>query len=263
MGVRVLCPPGTTKAGQRIEWPQGLAVTDHTKTQECGGGVASRNPFRVGGALQPPRPRNRRTIGVAPGGRRRPMPASSLPGDFSGGGGIGETIGGAIGGIFGETGEEIGGAIGGFVGSTFGGGGTTTTGRAFRPRGCPPGYEKRNGECLETGVRGTIRRTLPGGRSGTLEDVMGEPVNGRYGVGVVPSERVTSVLDCPSGMVLGKDNICYERLRKSERKWPPGRKPLLTGGEMNAITIAKRAAEKLHRTKKRLRKTKNALKKVT
>lgn len=137
------------------------------------------------------------------------------------------------------------------------------TGTGLVARGCPPGYEKKNGQCVETGVRGTVRRVLPGGQSGTLEDVFGDATMGRYGVALVPSERVTSVLDCPPGMKLGKDNLCYDSLRKSERKWPPGRKPLMTGGDLNAITRATRAARRLKRTQKRLKGLERDLKKVT
>lgn len=91
----------------------------------------------------------------------------------------------------------------------------------------------------------------------------GNLVRGRYGIGQAPrvagrlnnrSGQPYQVLRCPPGMLLGKDNVCYESLRNHERKWPKGRKPLLTGGEMNAITKAARAAARLTRTKKRLKK---------
>jgi hypothetical protein len=47
-------------------------------------------------------------------------------------------------------------------------------------------------------------------------------------------------------MVLGKDNLCYNKrdLYKRDRKWNPGRKPLLTGGDLNVLRKAKGLAEK-------------------
>jgi hypothetical protein len=55
-------------------------------------------------------------------------------------------------------------------------------------------------------------------------------------------------------MVLGADDLCYNRrdLRKDERKWIPGRKPLLTGGDLNAISRAARAASRVKTQQKRL-----------
>jgi hypothetical protein len=57
-------------------------------------------------------------------------------------------------------------------------------------------------------------------------------------------------------MVLGNDGLCYNKrdIRNSDRMWPKGRAPLLTGGEMSAISKAARAAGKLERTTKRLQK---------
>ncbi|MEE8488685.1 MAG: hypothetical protein V3S43_00005, partial [Acidimicrobiia bacterium] len=41
-------------------------------------------------------------------------------------------------------------------------------------------------------------------------------------------------------------------IKNSERKWPVGRRPLLTGGEMRCITIAAGAAKRLQRKQKQL-----------
>lgn len=74
-----------------------------------------------------------------------------------------------------------------------------------------------------------------------------EAVMGRYGAGLTPDREVRQTLTCLPGMVLGDDNICYNRgqVPNKRRKWPKGRKPLLTGGEMNAITTAARAARRV------------------
>lgn len=68
----------------------------------------------------------------------------------------------------------------------------------------------------------------------------GQPVAGRYGMAMAPQITMRQTSRCPTGMVLGADGLCYNKrdLRKSERKWVPGRKPLFTGGDLNAITRA-------------------------
>lgn len=82
----------------------------------------------------------------------------------------------------------------------------------------------------------------------------GGAVMGRYGAGLEPVEERRSVSTCLPGMVLGDDGICYNRgqVPNKRRMWPKGRKPLLTGGEMNAITIAARAARRVKATTKKL-----------
>lgn len=84
----------------------------------------------------------------------------------------------------------------------------------------------------------------------------GQTVGGRYGAGVLPAERQTSTSVCPRGMVLGNDGVCYPKrsIRNSDRMYPRGRKPLLTGGDLNAISRASRAAKKMKVQQKRLQK---------
>jgi len=59
---------------------------------------------------------------------------------------------------------------------------------------------------------------------------------------------------CRRGMQLATDGLCYNRgaITNKQREWPRGRRPLLTGGDMRAIGVASRAANKLERTTKRL-----------
>jgi hypothetical protein len=82
----------------------------------------------------------------------------------------------------------------------------------------------------------------------------GEPINGRFGAGIVPQRMARETRWCPRNMVLGNDGVCYSRreLRKSDRMWIPGRKPLLTGGDLSAIARAARAATRVKATSKRL-----------
>jgi len=155
------------------------------------------------------------------------------------------------------------------------------------PAECPPGFVDTGRGCVlaagtpTPGVRGAIERALPFGRTGfggngggngrqkvpglegQIERLLpfgesgffGEVVPGRYGAAVTPDVNVeVQVLDCPGNLVLGDDDLCYKKrdLRKDQRKWPPARKPLLTGGDLNAIAKANRAATKLQDKQKQL-----------
>jgi len=81
-------------------------------------------------------------------------------------------------------------------------------------------------------------------------------VMGRYGAGLAPGNRVINRAVCLRGMQLGNDGVCYNKsqITNKERMWPAGRKPLLSGGDMRAISTAARAAGRLERTTKRLQK---------
>jgi len=83
-----------------------------------------------------------------------------------------------------------------------------------------------------------------------------EAVTGQYGAGFAPMREDVFTWRCPKGSVLGTDEVCYNRrdITNKERKWPRGRRPLLTGGDRNAITRAVRAARAIQRTEKQLRK---------
>lgn len=118
------------------------------------------------------------------------------------------------------------------------GGGTSATNLAA----CPPGYEMQaDGSCKTTG----LGRYLPGDVG--MPDTGWTPVNGRYGAGVTPLPVEGVRLHCPSGYKLGKDNVCYECLKRKERKWDPGTRPLFTGGDVNAIARVRRLNKKRQR----------------
>ena len=184
-------------------------------------------------------------------------------------------IKGAIGGLLGGPGGILGGAVGGFLR-----GGQTAVPQATR---CPPGFVLTAAGCAPTQplVRAPL---LPGGgrfdldprafqdrggqfpqptpaqrsireREGlAIDPAAGVAVMGQFGAGFEPEVFDTMVRRCPRGAVLGMDGICYNRrdLRNSERFWPRGRRPLLTGGEMRAISTASAAAKKLQRKEKQL-----------
>jgi len=132
---------------------------------------------------------------------------------------------------------------------------------------CPPGFfETPAGGCQPVaapalvervpGIRGAIERFIPGGATGFQVDgqEFGEAQMGRFGAGLEPAIRSTSTRVCPRGAVLAVDGLCYNRrdIRNSERAWPRGRRPLLTGGEMRCINVASSAAKKLQRKQKQL-----------
>ena len=154
------------------------------------------------------------------------------------------------------------GAAGGFLG---GGGGGAAVPRTTLVPGvqlggrCASGFFlNMQGECVPLlgrqteGLIAGLQRRLPGGASGLQE--FGEAVLGQYGAALEPGFKDTQTAVCPRGTVLGTDGLCYNRrdLKNSERKWPRGRRPLLTGGEMRCISIASAAAKKLQRKEKQL-----------
>ena len=144
---------------------------------------------------------------------------------------------------------------------------------------CPPGFfETPAGGCQavappaastlgalrqEIGARafggdGRPFRTADEGFLPTGTAVMNGAAAPRFGPtragGYAPDVREQFYRDCGPGAVLAKDGLCYNRrdLRNNERKWPRGRRPLLTGGEMRAISTAASAAKRLQRKQKQL-----------
>ena len=79
-------------------------------------------------------------------------------------------------------------------------------------------------------------------------------VTGQFGAGFEASIVSRELRLCPPQTVLGVDGVCYNRrdLRNSERAWPRGRRPLMTGGDVRAISIANRAATRLQKKQKQL-----------
>ncbi len=139
----------------------------------------------------------------------------------------------------------LGGAAAGFL--TGGSGSARFTGSdpgaGLGITSCPPGTVRgRDGVCERTGFRAQVQQALPGGRTGTQADIFGDAVVGFMGVpALVPAQVPSFRQQCPPGMVLGRDNLCYNKGTKGVaafRKWPPGTKPFLTGGEVKCIRRA-------------------------
>lgn len=205
-----------------------------------------------------------------PPGERDPMNGGYTPNDVALALSKAGVIGGALGGIGGfivggPAGALAGAKVGSSVGEALGGGGGATgpgglvssgpCGSGFTLVGtncvpipssglvgspqCPPGQVRVGTMCVNLGG------ALPGGQPFTTQ--VGAPMAGRFGVAFAPTARNIGTLKCPPGMVLGKDNMCYDRLPKGYRKWNPGTKPLITGGEINAL-------RKVDRIRKRVKK---------
>ena len=120
-----------------------------------------------------------------------------------------------------------------------------------------PGIHPQDeGPCLPPLVRGPqglcIERTSPLGAA----RLVGEATMGRYGAALIPGSRIVDRAVCLRGMQLGNDGLCYDKrnITNKQRMWPAGRKPLLTGGEMGAISTAARAGRRLELATKRLQK---------
>jgi len=138
--------------------------------------------------------------------------------------------------------------------------------------GCPPGLSRdASGNCVSTteleafrisrargGVNGISATMAVTGAEGQLLP-FGEAKMGRFGAGLKPAVFSQQRRACPRGSVLGApeadgSSLCYNKrdISNKERAWPRGRRPLLTGGEMRAISTASAAAKKLQRKQKQL-----------
>jgi len=114
---------------------------------------------------------------------------------------------------------------------------------------CPGVAIKIRGVCVDPTA------LFPGGRPAfgptTGTDLVrggggGAAVVGSFGFAAMEPEAMTSVrLQCPPGMVLGRDDLCYPKsvLRRNSkwRKWRPGTRPVLTGGQRASIRKARSA----------------------
>lgn len=114
---------------------------------------------------------------------------------------------------------------------------------------CPSGSRRVGNACVDLAPGGDVS-------GGGMLLSTGEVVKGRYGAAEVPEMEDITMHRCRRGLVLGDDGLCYRKgdLRKDERKWKPGRKPLFTGGEQNAVATAARVAGRLQAHQSRLQR---------
>lgn len=136
-------------------------------------------------------------------------------------------------------------AAGGVLG-TLGGGSSSSS--SSSSQACPSGYRWDGSRCVTTGVGAY----LPGDVG--APDTGWTAVNGWYGVGRSPLPVQRIVRACPSGWVLGKDGVCYESLPRTKRAHNPGARPLLTGGDMNALRKAASLQKKITKINRRFGK---------
>jgi len=93
-----------------------------------------------------------------------------------------------------------------------------------------------------------------GDQAGADDAPIGQAIMGQFGAAYQPGNMVIDRAVCLPGDVVGTDGLCYPRrsIRNSDREWPRGRRPLLTGGDMRAISIAHRAGARMTRAAGRL-----------
>jgi len=152
--------------------------------------------------------------------------------------GIGQTI-------FGGGGPLAGPGLGGNRGQGLGGSAPSVPSLS----GCAPGFSKNaQGICQAEGFGGVLQRALPFGQTGTQADVFGEAVIGAMGIpALVPAQHQHLTSHCPPGSILGRDNLCYRKgsIPPTFRKWRPGPKPFLSGGDVKCL----RKADRLRKSK--------------
>lgn len=120
---------------------------------------------------------------------------------------------------------------------------------------CPsPLVVAPDGHCVAPGS-GHFREHF-GGTEGVGVIQVGEAVMGRYGAALRPGSMLIDRAVCLKGMQVADDGLCYNKsqISNKQRKWPAGRKPLLSGGDMRAISIAARAGRRLEGATKRLQR---------
>jgi len=185
-----------------------------------------------------------------------------------------------LGAALGFVGGGFQGAIQGFIGG--GGGGANQV--PGNEGGCPAGFKMTpDGRCVDAtgggrgstltrlpehvsrpmqtsqipvpGIIGFAQRIIPGGATGFTSGGGTAMTTSFGGVGQPGTMTVTRRI-CQRRHVLGADGLCYPKgaIKNADRWWPAPRRPLLTGGDLNAIATAARAARRLETATKRLQK---------
>lgn len=192
-----------------------------------GGGIV--DAITGGGGPQTPPPRS------------FPPPGGSFP-PVTGGGG-----GGGTGGACGSLPEFLQAACrriatgGNGGGGGGGGGGQPGTPGLVGPTPCPNGTIRVGDTCVSPGD------LFPGGAPGTFP-AGGGAVQGAFGLpAMTPAQEQRTRLNCPEGMVLGKDNLCYPKAilsrRSRFRKWRPAPRAKITAAEWKTLKKAARVKD--------------------
>lgn len=104
----------------------------------------------------------------------------------------------------------------------------------FGPGPCPSGTFRVGSQCVSPGD------AFPGGDPLTF-GAGGQMQRGAFGyLSVTPTMQSVTVHRCPPGLVLGKDNLCYEKgtIKNSQRKNPKPPRPAISGADIKAINKA-------------------------
>ena len=120
----------------------------------------------------------------------------------------------------------------------------------------PVGVHEGRGPCLPPLVRNDVGQCVAPTSPLGARTLVGEAIMGRYGAALIPGSQIVDRATCLRGMQLGNDGLCYNKgqITNKQRMWPAGRKPLLTGGDMRAISVASRAGRRMELATKRLQK---------
>jgi len=249
----IRCPPNTAKAGQRIPVPQGTPATTSFVINSC---RSSSTPSRAAAKAA----KRNRTSGPTGGGTSKSIRTSLTLGR---GGGIGDLVlGGPPSGSFQADrafAEQIARDLGlagcesdlipeslksvcRALARQLGGG------NGGQPDPCPSGTVKVGDKCVAPGD------AFPGGDPATFP-AGGRAVEGSFGLpAITPRQEQRTVLRCPSGMRLGKDNLCYPkavlRRRSKFRKHRPPVKPPISRSEAKAVRQAQKVKDKLKKLTK-------------
>jgi len=178
---------------------------------------------------------------------------------------IHKRLGAAVGGFL--TGGPLG-ALSSFTG--YGGGGTNgaravaniqrprrapavqyaPTAAAQDPCRWPQRMDPRTGQC----------RTFLGEMTGPDQPIFQQTVAHGRPV-VAPGQRGITRLMCPRGYVLNTNDMCEWGLARNAkaRKWRPGRKPMFTGGDLNAISRSAQLADSAEEIFKKTNPAKKAV----
>ena len=123
--------------------------------------------------------------------------------------------------------------------------------------GPPPpvfAHPQDQGPCLPGLIRGPQGRCIAPTSPLGAKILVGQAVMGKYGAALIPGSQIIDRAVCLVGMQLGDDGLCYNKgnITNKQRMWPAGAKPLLTGGEMNAIRTASTARGRVAKAAARL-----------
>ena len=177
---------------------------------------------------------------------------------------------GTLGTLGGTLGDRIGGSTGGAIGEALGTiaegliGGRRGTGTGSKPGEAPStqGSGLTGGGTCPTGTirgpLGTCIDLVPGGSTsghGVLVPQVPAGAAGGFGFlgAVAPGVHAQPRFTCPTGFVLGIDNMCYHKkvLPRQFRKWKPAPRPVLSAADAKTIRRADTLRKKVKRVAKR------------